>query len=145
MAGKSKGISVNEEAVDQLLEEKQEQVRNTPKVEDEDLDMTGEIIKPKSGVVDSSEVSNPRPSHEKQNVQLVRDSVVAPEPKKVNDGPVNLPSKVSTGESLVSVRVKKYARFKYGRNYYELFPGDLAKIPEGAKEDLKRSGHLEVT
>ena len=145
MAGKSKGISVNEEAVDQLLEEKQEQVRNTPTVEDEDLDMTGGIIRPKSGIVDSSEVSNPRASHEKQNVQIVRDSVVAPEPKKVNDGTVNLPSKVETGETLITVRVKKYARFRYGKNFYELFPGDLTKIPEGAKENLKKSGHLEVT
>lgn len=145
MAGKSKGIKINEEAVDQLLEEKQEQVRETPIADDDDADMTGDILKPKTGIVDSSEVSNPRPNHEKANVQIVRDSVVAPEPKKVKDGTVNLPSKVETGELMVSVRVKKYARFKYGRNYYELFPGDIAKIPEGAKENLKKTGFLEVT
>jgi hypothetical protein len=56
-----------------------------------------------------------------------------------------MPSKVSTGEPMTKVRVKKYARFKYGKNYYELFPGDVVEIPEGAKDGLKKAGHLEVT
>jgi hypothetical protein len=146
MAGKSKGISVNEGAVEALIEEKEEQVRNSNQIEeDDDSDMTGGILRPKSGVVNSSEMSNTKPNHIKDNVQIVRDSVVAPEPRKVNDGTVNLPSKVETGEPMVSVKIKKYARFKYGRNYYELYPGDIAKIPEGAKENLKKTGCLEVS
>lgn len=143
MAGKSKGISVNEEAVDQLIDLKQEQVSESSS--DHDDDMTGEIIKPGNGLVDSSEMSNIKPGHVRDNVKLVRDSVVATEDKKLNDGTVNLPSKVNTGESMVSVRVKRYARFRYGRNYYEIYPGDVVSIPEGAKENLKKSGHLEVT
>ena len=145
MAGKSKGISVNEDAVEALIEEKEEQVRNSNTIEEDDSDFSGEIMKPKSGVVDSSEMSNTKSNQVKDNVQIVRDSVVAPEPRKINDGSVNLPSRVEISEPMVTVKIKKYARFKYGRNYYELYPGDTAKIPEGAKENLKKTGCLEVS
>ena len=142
MAGKSKGISVNEEAVDQLIDSKQGQVSEISLNEEDG--MTGEIIKPNSGLVDSSEMLNTKPGHVRENVKIIRDSVVATEDKKINDGTVNLPSKVETGEPMVNAHIKKYARFRYGRNYYELYPGDVVSIPEGAKENLKKSGHLEV-
>lgn len=142
MRGKSQkttSISVNEDAVEDLIDS------NSKVIDESESDFTGEILRPQSGVVDSSTVSEPRPNHEKERVTIVRDSVVAQENKKDRDGTVNLPSKVQTNESMVKVRVKKYARFKYGLNYYELFPGDVVNVPEGAKEGLKKAGCLEVT
>ena len=137
---KDNSISVNEDAISDLIDSNTKVM-----VEDSENDFTGEILRPKTGVVDSSEVSEPRSAHEKERTTIIRDSVVAQEKKRENDGTVNMPSKVLTNETMVKVRVKKYARFKYGKNYYELFPGDIVEVPEGAKEGLKRAGHLEVT
>jgi hypothetical protein len=137
---KDNSISVNEDAVDDLIESNTKVM-----VEASEDEFTGQILRPKTGVVDSSEVSEPRPAHERERVTIVRDTVVAQEKKRENDGTVNMPSKIATGEPTVKVRIKKYARFKYGKNYYELYPGDIVDIPEGAKEGLRKAGHLEVT
>lgn len=135
---KNTSISVNEDAVDELME------GNSKVIDDSENDFTGEILRPQSGVVDSSIVSEPRASHERERATIIRDSIVAQDLRRESDGTVNLPSKVQTNESTVKVRVKRYARFRHGKNYYELFPGDVVDVPEGAKEGLKKAGYLEV-
>lgn len=106
-------------------------------------ELSGEIIRPR-GVVDSSEMQNTKPSHERDGVTIVRDSAVASQKTVFNDGTVNIPSRGIPEGNLVKVRLKNYARFRHGKDFYELYPGAVYEVPEDVKDSLKKAGYLEV-
>lgn len=111
----------------------------------EEGEMTGKIIRPADGVVESSEVQEPKAHQTRVGKPPIDPNAPATVRTDFRDPGINIPSQGKLTGDLVEVTVKQFERFRHGKEFFELYPGRTYKVPVSVKADLKAAGKLEVT